>query len=208
MAYLFPQGRTAAEIVRQFQANDWRSAIVGPHGSGKSTLVATIIPLIEQMGIAVRRISLHDGQRRFPADLLQQCLPISRREVPSDEISNSTPRALLVIDGYEQLTWWSRHRLSACCRRNEWALLVTAHADSGLGKIPVLFRTAASLPTVQHLVDDMLPSHYGLIHADEVAAAFNDHGGNVRETLFALYHLFEQRRNTYGKQRAGESVRL
>src|SRR5262249_34329420 len=119
-----------------------------------------------------------------------------------------TPRTLLVIDGYEQLAWWSRHRLSVCCRMNEWALLVTAHAESGLGRIPVLFRTVANLTTVQHLIADVLPSHEGLIHADDVAAAFNIHSGNVRETLFALYHLFEQRRSTHGKQRAGESVSL
>jgi hypothetical protein len=73
-------------------------------------------------------------------------------------------------------------------------LLVTAHCESSLGRIPILFRTAADLTTVQHLVGHVLPAHGGLIGPDDVAAAFESHLGNVRETMFALYDLFEQRR--------------
>jgi hypothetical protein len=47
---------------------------------------------------------------------------------------------------------------------------------------------------VQYLVDQVLPSSDGVISPDDVAAAFWAHSGNVRETLFALYDLFEQRR--------------
>ncbi len=59
---------------------------------------------------------------------------------------------------------------------------------------PVLFRTSADLATVQQLIEQHLPPHGNLIQPDDIAAAFRAHRGNVRETFFALYDLFEQRR--------------
>ena len=48
---------------------------------------------------------------------------------------------------------------------------------------------------MQHLVDLELPSHQGVIGADDVSRSFRSRDGNVREVMFDLYDLFEQRRN-------------
>ncbi|HZZ27552.1 MAG TPA: hypothetical protein VFE46_06045 [Pirellulales bacterium] len=179
--YLFSTGVDAAAVVARLQAAGWRGAIVGPHGSGKSTLLASLIPLIKEQNVAVQLIALHNGQRKLPPGALAAS-------------HQSTRRRLLVIDGYEQLSWWQRQRLAAACRRHRWGLLITAHAAPTDRSLPVLFRTAADLATVQFLIDDVLPSHGGQIGHAEVAAAFQAAAGNVRETLFALYDLYEQRR--------------
>ena len=194
MPYLFAPGMDAAVVVRQFQASGWHGAIVGAHGSGKSTLLATVVPVIEQMGIKVRQISLHDGERRLPTGAFDELPRGAVRNAADDLRQNGCPAAVLVIDGYEQLNWWARRQLQARCRRRGWGLLITVHDEARTGNVPIVFRTATDLATVQCLVDHMLPSSDGVILADDVAAAFKAHSGNVRETLFSLYDLFEQRR--------------
>src|SRR5581483_6754178 len=109
------------ERLRQAQSH---GEIVGPHGSGKSTLLAALVPAIEAAGRRVLQFTLHDGQRQLPPELL---------ELPAD----ATP-TLVMIDGYEQLSRWSRWRLNRFIRRRGWGLLVTSHATAGL---PTLFRT-------------------------------------------------------------------
>jgi polynucleotide 5'-kinase involved in rRNA processing len=50
------------ELVERLAESDWRGAIVGPHGSGKSTLVAALLPAIEAAGRTITHIKLHSGQ--------------------------------------------------------------------------------------------------------------------------------------------------
>ena len=72
----------------------WRGQIVGPHGSGKSTLLAGLLEPLERAGRRPWLVTLVDRQRRLPADWLSQ--------------AEAAAATLLVIDGYEQLGWWSR----------------------------------------------------------------------------------------------------
>ena len=43
IGYRFPAGKSAAVLIARLEKNDWQGQIVGPHGSGKSALVATLI---------------------------------------------------------------------------------------------------------------------------------------------------------------------
>jgi hypothetical protein len=192
--YSFAPGMDTAQLIDKLQGGRWRGAIVGRHGTGKSTLLATLVPLIEQMGIDVGRISLRDGQKCLTPEALRGIRWLGELTSTSGKVRHGLPNGLLVVDGYEQLGWWARRRVSAICRRNGWGLLVTAHRDSSVGGISAVFRTTSELATVQYLVERVLPSHGGLIHPGDVAAAFDAQSGNVRETLFALYDLFEERR--------------
>ena len=49
--------------------NGWWGEILGPHGAGKSALLATLIPAVERAGRRPVLVELHDGQRRLPLDL-------------------------------------------------------------------------------------------------------------------------------------------
>ena len=42
--FRFPPGTSADGLVEQLRRQQWRGAIVGPHGSGKSSLVAALVP--------------------------------------------------------------------------------------------------------------------------------------------------------------------
>ena len=177
LAYQFPPGVCVERLAAKLAEQGWRGQIVGPHGSGKSTLLAALMPLIEQNGRRVLCFALHDGQRNLPLSAEQR-----------DALSSA---AVLVIDGFEQLSIWNRWRIGRLCRRRGCGLLATAHADVGL---PELFRTETTAQLARRLVEVLAPDDEAISAAD-VESAFAAHRGDLRETLFGLYDLYEQRRS-------------
>jgi len=175
--FRFPAGKSAEGLLERLGQNNWQGQIVGPHGSGKSALVAALIASIERNGRRACLIELHDGQRR---------LPVSRRRM-----SAFGPGTVLIVDGYEQLGPWGRFTLRRFRRRRGFGLVVTSHKSVGL---PDLFRTTTSLGLAHEIVRDLLGSEPSPVAADEVDQPFTSHEGNMREVLFDLYDLYEQRR--------------
>jgi len=177
MPYLFAEGEDARQFVERLRDLGWWAAIVGPHGSGKSALLAALVPQIEKVPRQVVLVELHDGQRRMPLDLA--------RELPGDTAG------VLVVDGFEQLGFFSRFRVKRICRRRRWGLLVTAHEPVGLAP---LCRTDVDLDVAQRIVQRLQRGYPPLVTAEDVAERFSRQAGNVREVLFDLYDLYERRR--------------
>lgn len=173
MAYLFCDGHGPDAIVQRLAACSGRGAIVGPHGSGKSTMLETLRPRLVAAGWHVVAYTLHDGQRRLP-------LPGPPRG-----------RTLVVVDGYEQLGWLSRWRWDRWVRRYRAGLLVTTHEHSSF---PTVAETAPSLELVEQIVAELLAPSDDTITTADVRRAFAEQAGNVRETLFDLYDVYERRR--------------
>jgi hypothetical protein len=125
-----------------------------------------------------RLIQLHAADRR---------IPIAWRDLRA-----FPPDTLLLVDGYEQLSGWSRFRLRRVCDRKRFGLVVTAHEPTGLA---TLYRfqpdRAALVAVVQWLLRHDTTSR---IAATEVDRAFDACSGNIRETLFRLYDIYEERR--------------
>jgi hypothetical protein len=177
MRYLFPPGASAEALLIDLERLGWRGAIVGPHGAGKSALLATLLTAVERGGRRVALLTLRDSRRR---------LPTGWREA----LGEASP-ALLAMDGYEQLGRTARFLLDRTCRRRGWGLLVTSHGPVGL---PTLVRVEPDVETARRVVAALLGDEPGLVSPDEVAACFRQHDGNLREMLFALYDLYELRR--------------
>jgi len=175
--FLFAREQSADRLIERLKENGWRGQIIGPHGTGKSALLATLVPLIKQAGRHTLMVELHDGQRRLPAELL-------RMDAPAEP-------AVLVVDGYEQLGRLSRFRLKRFCRRGGFGLLVTSHRPVGL---PDLYRSTTDLERVKRLVEQLQRDYLVQVTGDEVAELFAENGGNVREVLFGLYDVYETRR--------------
>jgi hypothetical protein len=180
--FIFPQGVTADSLVERLKQHDWRGAIVGPHGSGKSTLLEAIAPAIEQAGRQVRRVSLHDGERRLPADFFWP--------------ASSERAGVVVVDGYEQLGWWARRKLNATVRRNGWGLLATVHSLPARFGLPELYRVQPTVEVFRQLVQQLLATQRTSIRPEDVTTVFHAHPHNLREGLFALYDLVEHRKPT------------
>ncbi|HEV3025749.1 MAG TPA: hypothetical protein VGX76_24920 [Pirellulales bacterium] len=175
--YLFPPDCSVEGLIDRLRADGWWGQIIGPHGSGKSSLLAALTPALAAGGRRIVRFDLHDGQRRLGAAW--------RKRGPLDAAS------LLVVDGYEQLGLLSKLGLKRHCRRRGAGLLVTAHSDIGL---PTLFACAPTVETAQRIVERLLPPGDQTIDRDDVARAWQSHAGDLREALFGLYDLYEQRR--------------
>jgi energy-coupling factor transporter ATP-binding protein EcfA2 len=182
IAYRFPPGQTAEGIVGRLEQNGWRGQIVGPHGTGKSTLLAALLPLIQRRGIPTVLYQLHDRQRHLPGDPGQEEL---------------TAGTVVIVDVYEQLGLWSRIRLRGLCRRKRLGLLVTTHRPVAL---PLLYQTRSS-PELAHEIASMLLAEEGqasqTISRDEVSRLFEKHRGNLREVLFGLYDWYELRQQQH-----------
>jgi hypothetical protein len=174
LPFQFPTGVSVEQLVVQLAANNWRGEIVGPHGSGKSTLVETLRPHLAAAGRSLACITLREGQRRLPADFVRKSLAFAR--------------PLLVVDGYEQLSLFSRILLSWRCRRVAAGLLVTSHTTTGL---PLLYRARPNLRLVAQLVSTLTASNSSPVSASDVVASHACHGSNLRELLFALYDRHE-----------------
>lgn len=172
--FLFLDGDSAEAIVERLKANQWRGQIVGEHGSGKSTLVATLVPLMEAAGRQVVMLKIGPGERRLPAM----------------EQSSLTPVTQLIIDGYEQLSWWSRIWIQWLVWRCGAGLLVTAHAYVGL---PMLYATKSSEDVAAAVVNTLTTTEGSPISPSEVSDVYRAAGGNVRETLFRLFDVYQQR---------------
>ena len=176
MPFLFPPGCNADTLIAALASGGWRGAIVGPHGSGKSALLATLVPAIEQAGRRVLQTTLHDGQRAMPPGW--------------DDGAAAGEPAVVVVDGYEQLSRWSRSRLARTCRRRDWGLLVTSHAPVGL---PIIRQTEPDLDVARQVVAELTRHLSHPIPDAEIAARFEKHRGDLREMLFDLYDYCEQR---------------
>ena len=172
--YVFGEGEDAGRIVARLRAAGWRGEIVGPHGSGKSALLAALIPEIRRAGKVPLLVELHDGQRRLPMRL-----------------SRLASKHVLIVDGYEQLGFWARFRLASLrrwhFRRGVIGLLVTSHRSAGF---PKLHRTRPTVELAARIVERLAAD----VPREDIQRAFDRQGGNIRETLFDLYDLFEQRR--------------
>jgi len=189
--FVFPDGQDAETLVQRLQQSGWWGEIVGAHGAGKSALLATLIPQIELTGRRAVLVELHDGQRRLPLDINRD--------------SRLRPPMVLIVDGYEQLSRWRRFLLKRRCRRRGWGLLVTAHTPVGL---PELYRTAATPDLAERIVGQLMKGQASPFTAAELAERFARHDGNLRETLFDLYDLYEQRRSFDSAPKSnGESPR-
>jgi len=183
--YLFPAGQSIDSLLAVLRDNHWWGEIVGPHGSGKTTLVTTLLPALQAAGRQViRYVITPDGAGR------PECLaPLGAYAHLADQPLD--PSTQLILDGYERISWWWRRRIQVLCRKRGTGLLVTAHQPLGL---PPLVVTEPTEQIAQQVVKRLLPSGDTSITPADISAAFARTDGNLRETLFALFDVHQSRR--------------
>jgi len=175
--FLFAADESLAQLAGRLQTARWWGEIVGPHGSGKSALLASLTPQLAAAGRRSLHISLHDGQRNLRAF--------------ADDLSTIDRQSVVIVDGYEQLSWLSRWRLKRLCRQKDCGLLVTSHTPVGL---PRLYTMQPTLETAVRIVAGLVDLQRGPIQRADVERLLALRAGNLREVLFDLYDLYEERR--------------
>ncbi len=182
-----PPGITLDELLARFARQGRRGAIVGPHGSGKSTLLATLGARLAAEGHLLAMISLREGNRSLPRPAKREI----QRLVSSGPKGPSERRAIVMVDGHEQLGHWARWRLNRLCRRSGLGLLLTSHCPTST---PELVATSPSAELVVALAARLLGAEWSEPYRARAEASYVARRGNVREVLFDLYDLYESRR--------------
>jgi hypothetical protein len=174
--FVFGAGETARTLMLRLRERNWCGEITGPHGTGKSTLVAALLAELRNAGREPRLHLLHDGVVRF--------------DELTPRASRLGPGIVLIIDGYEQLSWWQKFRLRHTCRRAGCGLVVTAHLPSGL---PELYRTSVTPALAGRVFALLTADRRALVTPADLLASLSARNGNLREALFDLYDLHEAR---------------
>jgi len=175
LPFLFPADVNASQLVARLAQQEWWGEIIGPHGSGKSTLLASLTPELCRANRRVVQITLHDGERTLRAH--------------NAAIAGIDSQTVLIVDGYEQLWIWNRYLLRRFCRKRRSGLLVTAHSGAGL---PALFETRVDRRTASAVLARLCPDG-DVVNQSDLDRALAAHGQDLREALFELYDLYEQR---------------
>jgi hypothetical protein len=211
--FRFFAGQSISQIWERLATANWRGAIIGPHGSGKSTLLETLKPALIAAGHSHFAIKLRDRQRSLPKDFASRMQALGRVARPerawlSPRLHTPTPLAkpqgvpraaalkiarppIVIVDGYEQLSWLERFKLVAHCRRRSLGLIVTSHHRTCL---PTLVELVPNLTLIEQLVGELCDQVSTRINVNFIAASHACHGSNVREIFFDLYDRYERNR--------------
>ena len=153
------------------------AAIIGPHGTGKTTLLGHLARVAEEGGRLV-----HRARARHRTDSVW----IGR------DISRLQPGCLACLDSWEALGPLGGMVVLALARGRGVALLVTSHRR---GVLPTLVTTRGSAALLAALMADLpdFEAWFGRdVHAADVAAAVSPEG-DLRLAFDRLYDLYEGR---------------
>ncbi|MBM3967195.1 MAG: hypothetical protein FJ308_19355 [Planctomycetes bacterium] len=155
-----------------------RWAIVGPHGSGKSTLIAQLLcsPTLRNAFPAIALLHLDSSHSRFP----RWWSAIGK--IPSSQ--------LLVIDGFEQFHTWMQCTLVILTSAYNRKLLISSHQKQP--SFNTLWETAIDSKTEKYVLSRMLQAENPqlfdeLLQSDAWKTSRDRHGSNLRESLFDMY---------------------
>jgi hypothetical protein len=177
--FQFPAGHSLETLARRLERGivgrsfraPMRFAIVGPHGSGKSTLMRH---LGQRLDCSV--VVLHSSTAKWGA--------------VAEAVKSVAEGRVCLVDGYEQLPVWGRALLVARSALYGVTLCVTSHR---LPKFFELFWQTRVDTTVEAYVIDQLLSgesprlKASLLESEAWRMSRSKRGGNLRESLFDMY---------------------
>ena len=158
-----------SQVWERFRSHHWRGVLVGPHGSGKTTLRETLEHRLRAEGWSVHQIILSDTETPTWSLL-------------HGHIQTCSPKTIVSLDGLDRLgpfLWWRLQRATPHCG----GLLATSHVT---GRLPVLHQHTPSPGLLQHLVGLLISDQ--MTRADiDYQALFVRHQGNIRNCFRELY---------------------
>lgn len=181
---------THLELLLQTLKASSRAAVVGPHGTGKSTLLHTFLPLLQKSYPKVAFHQLNNDPTLGFLKRFKERVGASKRI--RKELYELPAGGLLVIDGWEQLSWLARRRVVGSSIGHRLTLLVTCHRR--LPGWTLLHETKASPELIRWLAKDLLsdsPHTIKKLIDEKLKARKLDPATNVRELWFDMYDVIE-----------------
>lgn len=152
-----PQGMTWADIETTLERNRFRGAIVGPHGSGKTTMLDDLAERFEAGGFPVDRHFINSDSTRHGT------------------IAGGNPHTIVLFDGADLLSPWKWLAVKRAPR-----LIITSHRE---GLLPTLIKTETNPALLHQLIVDLVGEQHGI----DVEDLYERHNGNLRGALLELY---------------------
>jgi len=194
LPYLFADSSVEIDLLQTLDRHQWIGQVVGPHGSGKTTLT--------------HHLWKH-AKARFPS--MVQVTIRGPNQVQRRATGSGSP-CLFVVDGIERLSrvdrWlFLRGFSSQGSQRRRGAgqrdgLLVTVHRP--LPRLPLVFETSFDEALLNRLTSELLSAPIrtdipdgdgdffsGAQWKDFSNALLQRHGDNGREILMEIYDLYE-----------------
>lgn len=170
-----------------------RGAIVGPQGTGKSTLLVTLMPMLREAFAGADLVALHapSPQTSWIARIRHR-RTLTRRVLA--RFRSAAPGGIVVVDGVEQLGRLGTRAICQIAGRRRLAVLVTSHRD--VHGMTTLFRTRLHPGLVSRLTDSLLADS-PVVVAEAVRASVVSRNlatvHDLREFWFELYDVAAER---------------
>ena len=162
-------GLTLDALADRAETQQWRCALVGGHGQGKTTLMLELGEHLAARGLPVQSAQVGD-------------------ESHWENNVSPDPATIYLLDGAERLspTAWLAFRWRM---RAAKGMIITAHAP---GRLPTLHTCRSTPETVSHLLRALEPPDLDALLARS-SMLHLQHAGDCRVILFALYDEFAGR---------------
>ena len=165
-------------LTTRLKQMEYRAAIIGPKGSGKTTLMEDLQQHLEKSGRKTRSLLLNDKN------------PLTRR-ASRQFLSQLTGDEIVFLDGAEQtgpLAWLTLKRKIL---KRAAGLIITAHKP---GLLETLIECNPTPTLFRKIANDLLqgrdtPDNHSLDHV------YNRCCGNIRRALRQLYDIYANDKN-------------
>jgi hypothetical protein len=157
-------------LMTRFAAQRWRGVLIGPHGSGKTTLREAIERRMRSDGWRVCSVVLGADHALRWRDL-------------GAMIAHADERTVLSLDGIDRLSPWSWWRLTHATK-HLGGLLATSHVP---GRLPTLHQHHTTPELLHDLVRELTTPSMACDLRERCAHLFQLYRGDVRACLRRLY---------------------
>lgn len=208
--YLEPRPGFVADVMQRLEQSGWRGQIIGPHGSGKTTLTVAlarwlsarferfswlvVLPLTWFGSRPRSRVQLAARRSETPPGGALELLAFHHEDSSGlllPRLRGLRPDELCFLDGLELLpTWRQRQVLKAA---GAHAIVVTTHRALGWG-LEEVAQLQPDLETFRQLVARLLGPAADELTPPMIEAAFQAAEGDCRRGLSLLYDEWESRR--------------